>query len=369
MQNITYVFLGDRKKNFVNECIQSFDFYYGVQFFNTDKYELNIIEFNKGKSKFLNLIQKIEYYFSKLIGLPINFSKIINFKNFKIINNSDHVFYISESTGLSALPLIICSKFFYKQNTKHSLFVMGLFSEKKVYFGFKLVNKFLKKLLILNFDNLLFLGKNEYNFVIDKYSSLNKFKFLPFCLDTDFWAKKYKINKQNQILFVGNDSNRDISLLSNIVKNTPNINFKIISTLTEVKKIKYSNTEVINGSWGSKFLSDEELRDIYKSSLLTIIPLVDSLQPSGQSVALQSILCGTPVIISKTKGFWDLDLFQDNRNILFVEGSDLKRWLSVINKAVSDKERLKLLSFNGLNTASKNYNLQILKKELYKLIN
>ena len=52
-------------------------------------------------------------------------------------------------------------------------------------------------------------------------------------------------------------------------------------------------------------IDDLELRNIYQNAKLTIIPLKDSLQPSGQSVALQSIACGTPVIITHTSGFWD----------------------------------------------------------------
>ena len=41
---------------------------------------------------------------------------------------------------------------------------------------------------------------------------------------------------------------------------------------------------------------------------MTIIPLKNSIQPSGQSVALQSMACGTPVVITETFGFWDKKL-------------------------------------------------------------
>ena len=39
-----------------------------------------------------------------------------------------------------------------------------------------------------------------------------------------------------------------------------------------------------------------------QESKITIIPLKNTLQPSGQSVALQSMANGTPVLISKTDG-------------------------------------------------------------------
>ena len=42
----------------------------------------------------------------------------------------------------------------------------------------------------------------------------------------------------------------------------------------------------------------------------------DSLQPSGQSVTLQSMSLGIPVLISKTVGFWDFSKFRDEENII-----------------------------------------------------
>ena len=58
---------------------------------------------------------------------------------------------------------------------------------------------------------------------------------------------------------------------------------------------------------------------LYHDADLTIIPLIDTLQPSGQSVALQSIVCGTPVLITKTSGFWDPTKFKNKINIMFFE--------------------------------------------------
>ena len=62
---------------------------------------------------------------------------------------------------------------------------------------------------------------------------------------------------------------------------------------------------MINGSWNDETISDAEIREIYEKSRLTIVPLKNSIQPSGQSVTLQSLSVGTPVIITKTDGFWD----------------------------------------------------------------
>ena len=67
------------------------------------------------------------------------------------------------------------------------------------------------------------------------------------------------------------------------------------------KKNVSANSSILKGSWGNPAINDLELRKLYRSAKLTIIPLKESLQPSGQSVALQSIACGTPVLITKLK--------------------------------------------------------------------
>ena len=69
-----------------------------------------------------------------------------------------------------------------------------------------------------------------------------------------------------------------------------------------------------------------ELRDLYRESWITILPLKDSIQPSGQSVALQSLACGTPVVITDTKGFWDRKNFINEKNIFFVKNNNVKEW-------------------------------------------
>ena len=58
------------------------------------------------------------------------------------------------------------------------------------------------------------------------------------------------------------------------------------------------------GMWWNNKLSDDAIK-ICTKAYLTIIPLNNTLQPSGQSVALQSMSVGTPVLITKTIGFWD----------------------------------------------------------------
>ena len=56
------------------------------------------------------------------------------------------------------------------------------------------------------------------------------------------------------------------------------------------------------------------LKDLYHNNRLTILPIKNTYQPSGQSVTLQSMAVGTPVLITKTEGFWDKNNFIDKKN-------------------------------------------------------
>ena len=86
------------------------------------------------------------------------------------------------------------------------------------------------------------------------------------------------------------------------------------------------NLTVLDGEWNNSTISDKKLKKYYESSFITINPLFESYQPSGQSVSLQSMSLGTPVLISKTKGFWDYDSFIDNDNIFFIDSKDPNLW-------------------------------------------
>ena len=127
-----------------------------------------------------------------------------------------------------------------------------------------------------------------------------------------------KIKDKEKIIFVGNDGNRDVDLLVQIAKELCSFEFIFVSNLETVKKINLDNVTVLGDGWAKGGLKDVELKKLYLDSKITILPLKESFQPSGQSVALQSMSLGIPVLISKTEGFWDKELFKDNKDIFLL---------------------------------------------------
>jgi hypothetical protein len=100
-------------------------------------------------------------------------------------------------------------------------------------------------------------------------------------------------------LFIGNDQNRDFELLRKIANSLPEKNFLFV-TNSEFLNLP-SNVKCLKEAGGTELISDSEIKNLYMSSWLSIIPLKESLQPSGQSVALQSMSMHIPVMIYSYK--------------------------------------------------------------------
>ena len=58
-------------------------------------------------------------------------------------------------------------------------------------------------------DNFIFLSKGEFNQANMSFKRYeNKFYFVPFCIDSNFWKEDKNISRNN-ILFIGNDGRRE----------------------------------------------------------------------------------------------------------------------------------------------------------------
>ena len=241
------------------------------------------------------------------------------------------------------------------------MFVMGLYSKNQKFKILKFFHLFFIKLLVANTNNVLFLGNSEFEKASSTHKKyIDRFKFSPFCVDTEFWSNKNNkdITKNQNIIFVGNDGNRDFDLLIKLAENLKEFNFIVISSSESFKELSLPNVKIYNGFLGSEQISDLDLKELYLDSKLSIIPLKDSYQPSGQSVALQSMSLGIPVMITKTKGFWQKNLFLNNENIIFVDDFYYKTWIQKINEIFYDDLKIKKISKNAKETILNNYKLE-----------
>lgn len=122
----------------------------------------------------------------------------------------------------------------------------------------------------------------------------------------------------------------------------------------------------VNG--GKNFLTDLELKDIYSSARISIIPLKESSQPSGQSVALQSMSQGVPVMISDTKGFWDRDTLIDKKHLILVKDNNAQEWTEQIERLYKSKDELETISQNALEVTKSKFSMKNFNNQISELI-
>ena len=149
------------------------------------------------------------------------------------------------------------------------------------------------------------------------YKYKNKFVYLPFGIDNDFWSNKTNDSIKDDILFIGNDGMRDYEFLEKLIESLPEYTFNVVSNKFKPTK-NLMNLNLYAGDWSKNTYSDKFLKDLYHNSRLTILPIKNTYQPSGQSVTLQSMSVGTPVLITKTKGFFGIKITSLMKRIYFL---------------------------------------------------
>jgi glycosyltransferase involved in cell wall biosynthesis len=369
MTNITYVYSGNRKNRYYQKKFEAREFFYGLNLFDNENINLEIIEPINNNFPPKIIFKYLDKIFQKIFNLPVYMNVFISIENIKILLKTDKLILVNETTYCSLAPLLWIIKLFKRIDVY--VFVMGLYSKKLRFPMLKRLHFFIIKLFNLSVKKLMFLGEGELKKALKIHkSNKNKFILFPFSIDTEFWndLQYHKSEINDNILFVGNDGNRDPELFLEIVDNLKEINFTAITNIENLLDAERPNLSVINGSFGSSNLSDTELKQYYLSSKLVILPLRESSQPSGQSVALQALSCGTQVIISDTEGFWDRDNFKNNNNIYFVKENNYKSWSNKINQVLSDEKNLKITQKHGQELVFNLYTLENFKHKLLEII-
>lgn len=363
-KKVIFVYSGGRREKLHNN-IEAKEFFYCFFNFKEEGYEVNFIEFTDRKVLKLNFLHLIDRFFNRILSLPFYTHKIMNKKNFRILRDAADIYFVNESTFFSSIPFLIYFRIFgYKKNVY--LFSMGMFSKNLYFKKLRILHNYFLKTSIRLIHNIFFLGEGEFSFAKSKFPlSSDKFKFVPFSIDTNFWqSSSVDLSNNNEILFIGNDGNRDYEMLQNIIEQNTHLNFTVITDHPSFKITKTSNFNHINGSWRESLISDSELKKIYENSRLVILPLKNSLQPSGQSVCLQAMSLGIPVIISNTVGFWDKKTFINEKHLIFNFNDTIASWNHLINYYFNNLKVLNNLSKNSTKLVQKEFNLD----EMYRKI-
>jgi glycosyltransferase involved in cell wall biosynthesis len=177
----------------------------------------------------------------------------------------------------------------------------------------------------------LFLGRGEYEAVVRHFpDQKGRCVFLPFGVDVDFWTPAAAA-PEDYILFVGNDPRRDVDMLIRIARLMPDQRFVALTSLLDGRQVP-SNLEVVASDWKSQILSDAEVRNYYQRAAAVVLPIKETWQPSGQSVALQAMACGRPVVISEFSGFWEPGAIRDGVEFLIASPNSAEAFVSALSR-------------------------------------
>jgi len=142
---------------------------------------------------------------------------------------------------------------------------------------------------------------------------------ISFGVDTQFWSPGHETGG-GYVLSVGNDAQRDFETL---VAAAGRFQAPVrILTERALPEPLPPNVERIRGTWGGQGIRDAGLRDLYRGARCVVVPLHPTLQPSGQSVTLQAMACGKPVVLTRTEGLWDRPRPAAEQGVLLVPPHD-----------------------------------------------
>lgn len=366
MKQISYIFKSGRLQRLDKDTQYPTEFYYSLKYFQNKYPNLNIIEDIDALNSRYTLIDKI----LQKINLPIYLSKIVSKENLKKIKNSDVVFSTNPGLAITLSPFI--KKYKKKKKIKFITINSGIFTN---IYGSKIGRNIFKNFFVTMFlkvvDIIIFTSKSEHKIISNLYRDFNsKFVYQSFSIDTDFWSTTIiKSEHKDGILFIGNDGNRDFSKAIEIANNLPDIEFKFVTNQINKSEKLGKNITLIKGDWNENLLTDLEIKNLYKNSRLVILPIKDQLVASGQSVAMQSMATGTPVIISKTLGFWDYENFIDNKNIFLQEDDSIESWADKVNEIYNNYDLLDKISKNGHDLIINKFNLNVFSHKLEEIFN
>ena len=214
-----------------------------------------------------------------------------------------------------------------------------------------------------NLAHIFFFGPEDRKKCIELFKiPENKTSVYRFGVDIDFWKKK-EYDESIDVLSIGSDLNRNYDIFNKIL-----IDFKLsIITKLNVNKLKKKAT-IIKGSKNNPFLTDLEIRNFYNKSKIIVVPIKETLQPSGYSVVLQAMACGKPVIMTKIRGLWDQNHLKNMRNIIFVPPNNAIELEKSIKLLLKDYNLRTQIGKEARKTVEKFFLLERMNQDFHNLI-
>jgi glycosyltransferase involved in cell wall biosynthesis len=182
-----------------------------------------------------------------------------------------------------------------------------------------------------------------------------------FGVDTSFWRPDLAV-KRDIVVAIGNDGRRDFATL---VAAADRIQASVhIVTKLPLPETLPANVTHHRGSWHGSELSDERIRELYQRARAVVVPLQPTNQPSGQSVTLQAMACGAPVVLTETEGLWSREQMAEGRNVLLVRPGDSAQLAARVQEVIGDEVAIARLGHAGRQTAEQSGSIEFFAQRI-----
>jgi len=191
---------------------------------------------------------------------------------------------------------------------------------------------------LLRQATLLAISRAEADFLRARLPGHTDIHYIPFGIDATFWtpaAAGTPPAARPYVLAIGNDLQRDWATL--VAAWTPEMPLLRIVTQLPLPPLP-ANVEAIRGGWHEAALSDSQVRDLYRGAALVVLPIRQTIQPSGQSACLQAMACGKAVVLSDIDGLWDRTQMRDGHACWLVPPGDAAALGARVRAALADPD-------------------------------
>ena len=214
------------------------------------------------------------------------------------------------------------------------------------------------------------LSRAEEGYLVDALGPGHDVAYLPFGVDDRFWTPQPEgASDGGYVLSIGNDWRRDYATLAAAWRpEYPPL--KIVTRLPV--PASDGTVEVVAGDWNRQILSDAEVRELFRGALFVVLPLTDTIQPSGQSACLQAMACGKAVVISDIAGLFDRGALADGETCVLAPPGSVADLGNRIEGLLGDGGRAQAIGRRARKAVEEHFTIDImaagLKQRLESLL-
>ena len=159
--------------------------------------------------------------------------------------------------------------------------------------------------------------------------------FVPFGVDTTYFAPRAHIPADTDIVSIGADPRRDYELLLELARAHPEWRFRLVLTSDAVRALGVVPANVTV----EIDVPFDAVRDHLATSRAVVLPVRDNSYSGATTVLLQAMATGKPVVVSRTAAIATGYHLEDGVNCRLVPPADLAALEDAVASVLTDRER------------------------------